>query len=100
MLVTCVIAKTKTRSKNSSSGVTRSSRWEPSTAEDAIGSVHDENVARRLPHESRAHRTMDHAPQAAPLPDDDDSGTNSVCGGADLRRRIPDGSDRRHLHMP
>src|SRR5439155_24750052 len=32
MLVTCVIAKTKTRSKKSSSGVTRSSRSEAATS--------------------------------------------------------------------
>ena len=91
-VVTCVIAKTKTRSKKSSSGVTRSTRAdsEASTRTDAIDSVHDENVARRLADEPCADGAVDQAPQSAAPADDDHSGPALLGGGADLVRRISD----------
>src|SRR5262245_22849239 len=98
--VTCVIAKTKTRSKKSSSGVTRSTRGDASTRTDAIGSVHDQNVARRPAHEPCADGAVDQSAQPAPAPDDDHSGPALLGGGADLARRVANGLVWGHAHVP
>src|SRR6187401_1188918 len=95
-VVTCVIAKTKTRSKKSSSGVTRSMRPEASTAKTL---PNDEHVARRAPHQACAHGSVDQAAQPASATDDDHARAAFLGGRANLARRIADGRSRRHADV-
>src|SRR6266540_2033263 len=96
MLVTWVIANTKTRSKKSSSGVTRSSR-SPREASTRQKLVHDEYVAGRLPHKPRAHGAVDQPPQPAAAADDDDCSPALLRGGTNLRGRVSDRLQGAHL---
>src|SRR5207342_3268736 len=95
--VTCVIAKTKTRSKKSSSGVTRSTRSEASTERTLPD---DENVAGRAPHEACAHGAVDQAPQPGAAPDNDHACSALFGRRADLTGRIPNGGPRGHPDLP